>query len=647
MNPILQAVQRHCKTPEVIRTIEWARQLCFTHEGLPYSDFTYPHLGAPGGPFDAFDCSQYFDIWLQWASRLGKTFGGQVAMMKQSDVEPWPGIFASADEKLALEVVKRTYGMLERCDRLAWRLLPELRRKNDRIELRFNRIFVAWSRATSTLADKACRVGHANEIDKWVHQKTSGEADPLSLFDERFKEFVSYKRWKEGTPGLKEASRIERGRLGGCNAQYHVECPLCGRYQPLRFGTGKEERGCMRWEKNAAGRSSVDLALKTAHYVCLHCGGKLTDEHRGRMMRSGVWCPEGCTVIDDKARAAAIAWRENGRPRWQGWSTSDWIEGEVLRDNRDYSSQLSSLAALSLTWGQLAKEFLERDLRNFKNSWLAETWDPKPAEKTWEQVGTRTICQVHVGWCPSWSSLLAMGIDRQGEGGVDTFPWTIDAWGPEQRCHTLGYGQGKTFDELLELLLRLWPHEDGGMPLRVACALFDTGYRPADIHPFCLRAQQQGVMIWASKGASVSLKGAWYRHGVLGDNTSNPGMEQYEIDTLLTQAWIEKQLSKKTKADPDGYSIYAGELLEHQDFLEQLLNDGPVIKLDRSNNGRESWEKIKKDKPNDYRDCRRNAFVAMLIHTGGGVILPRDYTPPRPQEEEDGESPFRRINFRR
>jgi hypothetical protein len=154
-------------------------------------------------------------------------------------------------------------------------------------------------------------------------------------------------------------------------------------------------------------------------------------------------------------------------------------------------------------------------------------------------------------------------------------------------------------------------------------------------------------MIWASKGSSTSLNGAWYKHSVLGKDTSNPGMEQYLIDTLATQSWIDKQLSKKTKADPDGYSIYAGDLLEHQDFLEELLNDGPVIEVHKkTNTGRESWKKLKKDKPNDKRDCRRNGFVAMMIHTGGGIILPRDYTPPRPEEPEE-ESKIRRISFRR
>lgn len=632
-----------------IRTIDWALQHCFTHEGKPYNDFSFPHLGAPGGPFDAFDCPTIFDIFLQWGVRLGKTFGGQVCTLKQSDVTPWPGMFASVDEKLAIEVVERTYGMLERCKPLVSRLKPPHRRRDDKIDLRYNRIYVAWSRATGTLADKACRVGHANEIDKWIHPQTSAEADPLDLFDVRFNEFVSYKRWKEGSPALKGTSRVERGRLASCNAAFNVECPHCGRYQPLRFGDGKQTRGCIVWDKNAAGRSTVELALATARYICLHCGREIGDQFRGRMMRSGVWVPEGCTVDDDKARAAAAVWRQPGRPLWQGWATSDWIVGAPLQDGAVYGSQLASLAALSLTWGKIAAEFIGggvTKLRNFKNSWLAETWDPKPQEKTWEQVGRRTIDNsVPPGVVPIWASLLAGGFDRQGQDGVDTFPWTIDAWGPEQRCHTIAYGICKTFDEITELLLRFWPHADGGPPLRVACSLFDSGYRPTGIHEYCLQAQLLGIMIWASKGSSRSLEGALYKDSTLGQHTSNPGMVQYQLDTISTQYWIENQLSKKTKADIDGYSIFAGDLPEHQDFLEQLLNDGPVYKEDQHDNSRESWKKINKEKPNDWRDCRRNAYGAMHIHTGG-IILPRDYTPPRPEEPEE-ESKIRRINFRR
>jgi hypothetical protein len=61
--------------------------------GHPYDHFAYPHLGAPGGPLDAIDCRQYLEIWLQWGTRLGKSFVGQVGAMKTADVEPCPMLY--------------------------------------------------------------------------------------------------------------------------------------------------------------------------------------------------------------------------------------------------------------------------------------------------------------------------------------------------------------------------------------------------------------------------------------------------------------------------------------------------------------------------------------------------------------------------
>jgi hypothetical protein len=79
-------------------------------------------------------------IWLQWASRLGKTFFGQPATLKNGvDSEPCPLMFASVDRKLAVDVIGRTYRMLELCPSLRDELRPPSRRKQDLVSLAFCR----------------------------------------------------------------------------------------------------------------------------------------------------------------------------------------------------------------------------------------------------------------------------------------------------------------------------------------------------------------------------------------------------------------------------------------------------------------------------------------------------------------------------
>ena len=636
-----------------IRVIDWAMQYGFTENGLPYNDFAYPHLSAPGGPFDAFDCEQIFDIWLQWASRLGKTFGGQTCMLKQADCDPCPMMFASADEKLAVEVVERTYGMISHCPQLAELLPPPNRRRQAKIDFRFCRVYVAWSRSVSTLADKAARVIHSNEVDKWEHQSTSREADPFKLADERAKEFPTFKRWKEGTPQEKGSSRIERGRLASCNALLYVPCVHCWGYQPLDFGREDSVHG-VKWDRSEAGRSNSELAKRTGRYVCAKCEGILRDEHRGTMMRLGVWVPEGCGVNDAEAKRCAEVWRQPGRERWKGWKASPWITGTPLRDGRDWGSRLSSLYALSLSWGDVAREFVASkdkpyELRNFKNSWLAETWEHIRRETTWEQLGGRVISkEITRGVVPNWASVITIGIDRQQDNGSDRFPWVIDAWGPEYRSATIAYGQAETFAQLKSLIVgSTWEHADKGPRMKLRWGLFDSGFLPKGVDEFCHECRKGGVPVFPCKGSSTAMQSTW-SEGVLGPRTSRPGEVHYMVDTSRTQLWIEGQVRSATKDDAQGYSLYSGSLFEHQDFLEQLLNDHlDDSKQDRTGNIRESWCKVDESKPNDYRACRRYSYAAMLIGTRGAPIMPRSYTPPPAVQQDESRFRIREHHIRR
>jgi hypothetical protein len=350
---VLEAALAVFTPRESVRSLDWARDHATTESGHPYDHFAYPHLGAPGGPLAALDCRQYLEIWLQWGTRVGKSFVGQVGAMKVADTEPCPMQYVGPTEDLAYQVVDRTVRMIEHCERLKHQLAE--RRDSSLIELDFCRMFVGWARSPATLADKDIGFGHGGEVDKWVQVKTSTEADPLELFFERFKNRVAYKILLEGSPGLKHASRIERGRLGA---------PTRSSRRPV---SGAAITSC--WRSRRSNSSSqpaagdAELAKQTARYVCPRCEGENFDEDRGPMMRSAVWVPEGCEVDDDKARAAVARNDQPGQPLWGGFSEdADWLIGKPLRDSSVYSSQLSSLYALAVTWGQLAEKMVKAEL---------------------------------------------------------------------------------------------------------------------------------------------------------------------------------------------------------------------------------------------------------------------------------------------
>ncbi len=614
-----------------VRLRTWCIENIVTDQGRPYDDAAYPHLGAPGGPMDSFDEPSCRTISLEWATRLGKTFFGTCAVLKTAACDPAPCMVASSTEKLAKEVTSRSYKMLHARANLNALLLKSRRdQRQDHIEFTESEIFIAWSRSPTTLSDKNIKVGHAGELDKWEHPSTSKEPHPIKMFADRFKDYQSTRKAiYESTPTITGKSHIERLLLAGTNCRLYVPCPHCGTYQTLRMrdddGTAR-----LRWDKPKGGRSDKDLARATAYYSCESCEGQIGDEHRSRMMRSGVWAPSGCGV--DSGKAAEEIKRREGmgddgadlRSVWNGWDVAEWVNGTPERNGVDASYQLSSLYALSVGWGDVAAEFVSckdkpAELRNFVMQWLGETWAVTQQSQTWEQLGRKSIADTPHCVVPMEFSTLTAGIDKQ----EDHYVFAVDAWHPDGTCRTIDYG---TFDELDELksdvLLRKYEHADGGPAVSIACALIDSGFRPAGVYEFARDCRKEGLNVLPCKGSSTAL-GVAYKKSKLSQDSTMPGSPIVHIDTLTSQDWLEKQLATLDKDTPGGWSLFKATQLEHQDILEQLLNDAPVEKLDTSNNTRVSWERLDTATPNDLRDCRRYAWIARLVRQRGGPIRQR------------------------
>jgi hypothetical protein len=99
-------------------------------------------------------------------------------------------------------------------------------------------------------------------------------------------------------------------------------------------------------------------------------------------------------------------------------------------------------------------------------------------------------------------------------------------------------------------------------------------------------------------------------------------------------------------------ALYQGSTGEHQDYLQQILNDAPVNKLDSHQNDRESWDRVDTTLPNDWRDCKRYSRIGCLIITGGGPVPARGAAPAArkssPSRQTTAAQPFqiRQMNRR-
>jgi phage terminase large subunit GpA-like protein len=237
--------------------------------------------------------------------------------------------------------------------------------------------------------------------------------------------------------------------------------------------------------------------------------------------------------------------------------------------------------------------------------------------------------------------MLTCGIDKQ----ESHYVFCVDAWHPDGSCRTIDYGTTEDLDEMKrEVLLRKYDHEDDGPALKVSCVLIDSGYKPAGVYEFARDCRKEGINVLPCKGSSTALN-ASYRKSKLGKETAMPGSPIVHVDTLTSQDWLEKQLGTLTKDTPGGWSLFYGTLLEHQDILEQLLNDAPVHKLDASNNTRISFERLDTASPNDLRDCRRYAWIARLVRQRGAPIRSRRVA--TPEEKRDAEKAREKTRAKR
>lgn len=589
---------------------DWLRENFRTDEGKAFDEFTVPWVTAPNGPCAAVDNVKYQTVWLQWAARMFKTQFGQSVQMMTADRAPCRMLFASTDETMVKRVFGRLWEMCEHCPPLRDHVPPERLRNKTHITLLSKcDIHSGWPRGKSRLADLSIRVGHANEIDKWVVESTTTEGHPLARFRKRGDQYPDRKFILESTPGQKHKSAVEDGRLQSTNCRYEVPCPHCGKFQKLIMGDG-EHPGGIFWEKDTGGRSTPEIAAKTAYYVCKHCQQHIYDIHRPDMMNSGVWVHEGCTV-DHEAALRAREFPPDDR---------SWMLGEPMRDGTDYGSQISAIYALFWGWGQIAARFLQskrrtQNLRQFINEDLGETWEVSERKDGPEQICQRMVVPRERGQVPQEYPLLTIGIDKQ----KDHYVYVVKAWGAESRSHTVDYGEcwGKGdgsggLAELRAVLQREWPVQGGRPAIRIRQGLIDSGHYPKDVARFVADCKRSGVNLLACKGSSAQLN-AMFRKSVQGRDSAMPGQVLVLVDTSETQNWMEDVLYRLSPSDPWGMSIFAGSYFDHENYIAQLLNDAPMDALDARGNIKVTWDRVNPHDPNDYRDCERYALAASMV----------------------------------
>lgn len=253
-------------------------------------------------PLDAFGDPRAKDIVLVFGSQSGKTamIMGGVAWVVCNDparvlwVMPNKDLAAMFSETRWLPMLRAspaTAGMIPTGrDRHAFRKAQQ--------SLGGSIVNFWGSNSAANLSSNPCRVAILDEVEKLNEGgEESGEADAVSLTEQRTKRFSNAKRVKTSTPADADGL-IWSEFLKGDQQRFFVPCPFCEKRVILAWSpdftmfrkTGAE--AWVRWDKEArrpGGGWDLDRVARSARFVCPHCAGLIGEEHKTKMVRGGEW----------------------------------------------------------------------------------------------------------------------------------------------------------------------------------------------------------------------------------------------------------------------------------------------------------------------------------------------------------------------
>lgn len=623
MSFVLDIMADSLKSMPVESAADWIRMYFYSHTGEAFSEQQSPWVTAPQGPCWAYDSIQFRTIWLQWAARMFKTNFTLAMLQRSMDQRPEETMFATPDETNCKSVFGRFWKMIEHCPRLRHQAPKPIRQSKTQIKLQRSVCHGAWPRGKSRLADKSIRVGVGNEIDKWTDHSTSTEGDPIQRFRKRGAEYPDRKFILESTPSIRGRSAVESGRLQSTNHRYHVPCPHCFKFQVIEYGDGSKP-GMIHFEKLLNGQSDRSLARRTAHYVCLHCEGRIDDIHRPWMMNRGVWVPAGCQVDHEKAMEA----------RQLAPDDHSWLIGKPLNWGSDYGCQISVFYALFHGWGDIVDDFLSkckkpRDLQQWVNEDKGETWEAKRTRTTPEIVGERLRSLINAGIVPPGVKFLTCTIDRQAASG-GFVKWVILGHAPGDQSVLIDYGFGDSLAAIWEPVVRRQYKRTDRLPaMTPVLSASDSGYATKDTYDFC--NSHTGILACKGEG---EMGGKPYRLGEL-DRGDYEGQLLFGVNTDYWETDLQSRLDERLPGEPGSLTLCL-EASHDMEFLTEICNGTLADKFDARGNAKLFWEKKDENAPNDFRDAIRYGLaLGQLINENGGAP---DSAPSKAVQEKRGQS---------
>ena len=423
-----------------------------------------------------------------------------------------------------------------------------------------------------------------DEVDGYPGD-VEGEGDPILLAERRSATFQRRRKvLLVSTPTIKGLSRIQREFESSDQRYYHVPCPECDHYQPLRFAQ-------LRWPEGQPDKTQ---------YCCESCGALIDEHHKTQMLANGRWVPT------------------------------------AESDGRTQGYHLSSLYSPVgwFSWSDAAQMFEAAQnkpdlMKGFVNTVLGEPYEEEFEAPEWERLYERRE-QYPIGVVPVGGLFLTAGVDVQR----DRLECEVVAWGRHKISWSVDYqvldgdtAQPEVWQKLDTLLAKDWPHALGGtLPIRVMCV--DSGYATQDVYGW-VRKHPQAV--WGGAGArasqprtAVAIKGRDQDTALIlsvskaDTGGRRKGLRVWNVSGPVAKVELYRWLKLPRPTDEElaageGYPPGTCHFPQYgEEYFKQLTAERRVIRLHKGF-PKATWEKDPA-RNNETLDCRVYARAAASIY---------------------------------
>lgn len=269
--------------------------------------------------------------------------------------------------------------------------------------------------------------------------------DEIDVIDEgtrrecldRVKGRSDYKIFQSSTP-VNEHGGIWQEFQEGDRRRFYVPCPKCSEEFCFRWTNDKGDLNVI-WDEKAnleAGEYNLPLVQQTARYVCEHCGGKIKDSDKAKMLKKG------------------------------NWSASN---PNAPHGTRSY--HLNSIYSPTITFGRMAVEYLKAQttvdgIRAFTLGWLAEPYKPEKTLVDPTEFKQLEIDTNERGEMKGEYRIISVDVQRT------YFVWVVRGFDQDGTSYLIDNGVAQVFEDLTLLSERY----------EVTKGVIDTGYRTQEIY---------------------------------------------------------------------------------------------------------------------------------------------------------------------